>query len=123
MKKIAVAVAGLFWMSAFAQAGETLDAAAVKALITDKTVTGVRTSDGATLKNYFSPDGKVYRLEAGQVAEGTWKVNDDGTQCVDGIQGGCAKIISNGDGTYDRNQDKSGKTLLKWNSFVNGRDF
>jgi glyoxylase-like metal-dependent hydrolase (beta-lactamase superfamily II) len=58
-----------------------------------------------------------------QVAEGTWKVNDDGTQCVDGIAGGCARIVSNGDGTYDRNHASSGKTLLKWNSFVNGKDF
>lgn len=123
MNKIAVAFAGLLLASTLSHAGETLDAAAVKALITDKTVTGIRTKDGATLRNYFSPDGKVYRLEDGQVAEGTWQVNDDGTQCVEGIAGGCAKIVSNGDGTYDRNHAKSGKTLLKWNGFANGRNF
>lgn len=123
MKKTVLALAGLMLVSASSQAAETLDAGAVRALLTDKTVAGVRVSDGATLKNYFSPDGKVYRFENGQVAEGTWKVNDDGTQCVDGIAGGCARIVSNGDGTYDRNHASSGKTLLKWNSFVNGKDF
>lgn len=123
MKTTVLALAGLILVSASSQAAETLDAGAVRSLITDKTVTGVRVSDGVTLKNYFSPDGKVYRLENGQVAEGTWKVEDDGRQCVDGIAGGCARIVSNGDGTYDRNHAISGKTLLKWNGFANGKDF
>lgn len=123
MKKTLFLFSALMLSSSLVQAGETLDAAAVKALITDKTVTGTRTKDGATLKNYFAPDGKVYRFENGEVAEGSWQVKDNGLQCVEGIPGGCANIVNNGDGTYNRNHGRSGQTLLIWTSFANGRDF
>lgn len=120
MKKITFAFAGLVLFSAWAHAAETLDADAVKKLITGNTVHGQ--SNGNPVKNHFAPDGKVYRLWEGKIFEGTWRVNDDGTQCVAGIQGGCARIVRNDDGTYDR-VTTEGKVLLKWTSVVNGKDF
>jgi hypothetical protein len=119
MKKIICTFAGLMVFSSWASAGETLDADAVKKLVTGNTahVLGPR---GAS-KNYHSPDGKLIRLFDGAVYEGTWQVKDDGTHCVKGMPGGCGKISDNGDGTYTRNRDDG--EILKWPAIVNGKDF
>ncbi len=79
-----------------ADAAGTHDAEAVKKLITDKTVT-TQTPRGL-IKTYFSPDGKVYR----NTEEGTWYVKADGTHCIEGMIGGCEKVVPNGDGSYTR---------------------
>jgi len=121
MKTSTLAVAGFVFFCASAQAAETLDAEGVTKLITGNTVHGLA-PNGNTQKNYFSPDGKTYRQVGGKILEGTWRVNDDGAQCVDGMPGGCAKIVRNGDGTYDR-VTADGSVRLKWTAVVDGRDF
>ena len=109
------------FFSAFVHAAETLDAEAVKKLLTDHTVHGLA-PNGNTQKNYFSADGKTYRQVSGKILEGTWQVKDDGTQCVEGMPGGCAKIVRNDDGTYDR-IISGGGVRLKWTAVVKGKDF
>lgn len=121
MKKIAFAFAGVVLFSTWAHAAETLDAGAVRKLITGNTALGMA-PNGSTMKNYFSPDGNLIRQLGDKTVEGTWKVNDDGSQCVEGVPGGCATIVRNDDGTYDRVQP-NGTSRLKWTSFVNGKDF
>ena len=51
-------------------------------------------------------------------------MNDDGTQCVEGlpIPVVCAKIVRNDDGTYDR-VAADGSIPLKWTAIVKGKDF
>jgi len=122
MKRIAVAFAGFALVASLAHAGERLDADAVKALITDKSLTFTRASDGGINRNYFSPDGKIYRLSEGTFSEGTWNVTEDGKHCVEGVHGGCAFIESNGDGTYGRVHTKNGKLFGTWTNFTNGKD-
>lgn len=121
MKTIALAFAALAIFSTSVQAAETLDAEGVKKLLTGNTVHGLA-PNGKTQKNYFAPDGKTARQVGGKILEGTWHVNDDGTQCVEGMPGGCAKIIRNDDGTYDRVSSEGG-VRLKWTAVVNGKDF
>ena len=121
MKMSAFAFAGVVLFSSWAHAAETLDADAVKKLITGNTAHGLKT-DGSTMKNYFSPDGKLVRQDGGKILEGTWSVKDDGSQCVDGVPGGCARIVRNDDGSYDRVLP-NGKVPLKWTSFADGKDF
>ena len=121
MKTITFAFAGLALFSTGAYAAETMDADAVKKLISGNTVHGLA-PNGNPQKNYFSPDGKTYRQVGGKILEGTWRVNDDGSQCVEGMPGGCAKIVRNDDGTYDRVTTEGG-VRLKWSSVVNGKDF
>ncbi len=87
---------------------ETLDAEAVKKLITDKTVLA-QTLSGPS-KTYFSPDGKAYR----NTGEGTWYVRADGTHCIEGMIGGCVKVRRNGDGSYTRG-------TAEWKSIVDGK--
>lgn len=96
MKITTFSLAGFVLFSASVQAAETLDAEGVKKLITGNTVHGLA-PNGNTQKNYFSPDGKTYRQVGGKILEGTWRVNDDGTQCVEVMPGGCAKIVRNDD--------------------------
>ena len=121
MRMRTLAVAGFVLFPTWAHAAETLDGNAVRKLLTDNTVNGLR-PDGNTVKIHFATDGKVYRQEGGKIVEGTWNVSDDGKQCVAGIPGGCARIIRNDDGTHDR-ITADGKVLLKWVSFVKGKDF
>lgn len=121
MKTIAFVFAGFVLFSTGAYAAETLDADAVKKLISGNTAHGL-TPNGKTPKIYFSSDGKAFRKGDDGTFEGAWRVNDDGTQCTAGIPGGCAKIVRNHDGTYDR-VTTEGKALLKWTSIVNGKDF
>ena len=121
MKQGILALTALIVCCGSALAGEMLDAAAVVKLISGNTVHVLR-SDGTVLKNHFAPDGKVIRYENGQTSEGTWLVKDDGTHCVEGIAGGCARIMKNSDGSYDRVQPWS-KTAITWTAVVNGKDF
>ena len=121
MKTIAFAFAGFVLFSTGAYAAETMDADAVKKLISGNTAHGLA-PNGGTPKNYFSPDGKLYRQAGGKISEGTWRVNDDGTQCVEGLPGGCTKIVRNDDGTYDR-VAADGSVPLKWTAIVKGKDF
>lgn len=62
MKTIALAFSGFILFSTGVFAAEIMDADAVRKLLTGNTVHGLR-GNGETLKNYFSPDGKIYRLE------------------------------------------------------------
>jgi hypothetical protein len=121
MKTITFVFAGFVLFSTVAYAAETMNADAVKELISGNTVHGLA-PNGNTQKNYFSPDGKTYRQAGGKILEGTWRVNDDGTQCVEGMPGGCATIVRNDDGTYDRVTTEGG-VRLKWTSVVKGKDF
>lgn len=113
----------LMLATAMAHAGETLDAEAVKKLLTGKTALALSVGYSAELKNYFSPDGKLYRNLDGKITVGTWSVEEDGTHCVQNIPGGCGKIVSNGDGTYDRVNNKTGEVKARWFALVDGKDF
>lgn len=121
MKTMIFVFSGCVFFSSVACAAEKMDAAAVKELISGNTVHGLA-SNGNTQKNYFSPDGKTYRQVGGKILEGTWRVNDDGAQCVEGMPGGCAMIVRNDDGTHDRVTTEGG-VRLKWTSVVKGKDF
>jgi len=121
MKTITFACVGLCLFSTWAHAGETLDAAAVKKLLSGKTAHALGAS-GATPKNYFAPDGKLYRQMDNKLSEGTWRVEEDGTHCIGGLPGGCAKVVRNEDGTYDRVKE-NGETYARWLVIVDGKDF
>jgi hypothetical protein len=120
MKAHAFVFTSLCMISIGAHAVETLDADAVRKLISGNTAHSV--SPAGAFKNYFSPDGKAVRHTGSAVAEGSWTVSDDGTHCLEGLPGGCAKIVRNDDGTYDRLAG-GGKVLVKWTAVVKGRDF
>ena len=108
ISKAILVFASVMLVSEGAFAAETLDAESVKKLISNKTV-HAETPNGKLI-TYFSPDGKAIR----KGDEGTWTVKQDGTHCIDGMRGGCAKVSSNGDGTYTRGP-------VKWTSFVEGK--
>lgn len=121
MKTVTLVFASLMLFSAWAHAEDALDADAVKKLITGNTVDGLATN-GNTQQNYFAPDGTTIRKVGDKLIEGTWSVKNDGMQCVTGMPGGCAKIINNGDGTYDRIAP-NGQVLLRWVAVTKGKGF
>jgi hypothetical protein len=122
MKKVILTLTGFMLLSTWAHAAETLDADAVRKLISGNTVHGL-TADGRTPKIHFAADGTAIRKEEdGDTREGKWQVKDDGTQCVIGLPGGCAKVVRNDDGTHSRVLP-DGNVPLKWTMIVNGKDF
>lgn len=120
MKARTLVFASLGMVCSGAQAAETLDADAVRKLISGNTVHSV--SPAGAFKNYFAPDGKAVRHTGSAVAEGTWTVSDDGTHCLDGLPGGCAKIVRKDDGSYERIAG-GGRVLVAWKAIVKGKDF
>jgi len=121
MKTITFAFASLILFSTGAHAAEPLSADAVKKLLSGNTAHALSTT-GNTPKNYFAPDGKLYREMDGKLSEGTWSVSDDGTHCVHGLPGGCAKVVRNEDGTHDRIKE-NGEVYARWILIVKGKDF
>ena len=121
MKTVSIAFVSMCLASGFVHAADEMDADSVKSLIMGNTVHAVN-AQGVAQKNYFAPDGTTYRQVDGKTLEGTWHVKEDGSQCVEGMPGGCAKIVRNDDGTYDRIVG-GGKVRLKWSAVTQGRDF
>lgn len=116
-----LAFIGLLLVSCMSFAAETLDAAALKKLLTGNTVDALA-PNGNTFQVYFSGDGKLIRKDGDKLSEGTWRVEDDGKQCVEGTNGGCAVITKNEDGTYDRIGGKGG-AKARWISVTSGKGF
>ena len=122
MKTALFALTGILLAPTWVHAEETLDADAVRKLISGNTVHGL-TTDGKTPSIHFASDGTAIRKEDdGVTREGKWQVKEDGSQCVTGLPGGCAKIIRNDDGTFSRVLP-NGTVPLKWTTVVNGKDF
>lgn len=102
-------------------AEETLDAAAVKKLLSGNTVEGLSANSGNTFLTYFTADGKLVRKDGDKITEGVWRVEDDGKQCVEGVPGGCAMIVKNDDGSYDRKNKKG--VVARWLTITPGKGF
>ena len=70
-------------VSSGASAQQALDAKAAAAWYSGVTVEGT-TPDGSAFRAYHESSGKIKGLVAGQFSnDGTWKVSDDGSVCVD----------------------------------------
>jgi hypothetical protein len=124
-KSVIVFASGLAAMigSLTANAGEPLSAAALKALISGRTAHAEHLKRGFTFKAYFKENGEYIRYKDGSTNEGNWRIEDDGSHCVDwGYNERCATMEDNGDGTYTRVL-KNGKRIIRWNKLVDGRDF
>jgi len=103
-------------------AGSPMSADEVKKLIVGNTAHSTHTVRGKLMKNYFGPNGTLVRSVGGKVRKGSYNINGDGTQCVKmGKADNCAKIVDNGDGTYNRVY-LDGRVPLKWEKIVKGKD-
>lgn len=122
MKKfVMLAIAGLALCSASAYAADTLSAEEVRKLLAGHTAYAL-SATGNSPQNYFAPDGKLYRKMGDKLSEGGWEVKDDGTHCILGLPGGCAKVVRNADGTHDRVLE-NGEIYARWEKIVKGKDF
>jgi hypothetical protein len=110
----AVLASGL--VSLTATAADQLNAAQLKDMFNDKTVSAV-TADNKPQTTYFSPDGKIIqKTPTGEKKQGTWSVNDKGQQCItwSGAAEVCSTVVARGDGTYQRMVgDKATVTIQK----------
>jgi hypothetical protein len=110
----AVIASGL--VSLNAAAADQLNAAQLKDMFSDKTVSAV-TADNKPQTTYFSADGKiVQKTPTGEKKQGTWTVDSKGQQCItwSGSAEVCSTVVARGDGTYQRMVgDKAVVTIQK----------
>jgi len=115
------AAAFSFAVFAQSQAQNQLNASDVRKLIIGNTVEA-HTPFGNQFRAFFDPSGKWVQQQGGQINEGTWRINDDGSQCVTSASGlSCAFIQKNDDGTYTRIVD--GRPEIRWMKIFVGKAF
>ncbi len=89
-----------------AQAGGQLSVEEVRALLTDRTVHARHEKDRYNFRNYYAPDGSAKQLtDQGEKKSGTWRLDSDGTLCVQwegAAEATCGPLIALGDGRYKR---------------------
>jgi len=123
LKLVAGLVTGLVCCTA-AYAGKTLPAAEIQSLIAGKTADGENLVQNYKFKVYFDKNGDlVQKTESGEIKEGRWQIDAEGMHCVDfGAGDRCAAVEDIGNGTYAR-VTRSGKTVVKWRNFIDGKGF
>jgi len=60
----------------------TLDATAVEALFSGKSVESVIDKSGRVSLTYYNPNGELRQLQKGKKRSGTWEVRSDGRICL-----------------------------------------
>jgi hypothetical protein len=86
-------------------AADVMQADAVEALLINNTLHGTNLQkDNREFTNYFRDDGTATKLTwKGKKKQGTWRVADDGTHCVDWGDGErCNPVIDLGNGSYQK---------------------
>lgn len=93
----------------------------LKKMIVGCTVHNMCKVTGELSKTYFDPSGKYTRDQQGVITEGSYYIEDDGTQC-NVVKGKplCGQILKVGDGTYYRMSN--GKRVGIWVNILPGKD-
>jgi hypothetical protein len=102
----------------------TLDAAAVEALFSGKSVESVIDKSGRVSLTYYNPNGELRQLQKGEKRSGTWKVRSDGRICLqfEGQDRQCRIIVLDG-GTYRKyivKRDGNHEQILTYRLFRDG---
>lgn len=102
----------------------TLDAAAVTALFSGKTVESVLDKTGRVSLTYYSPTGELRQLQNGEIRSGRWEVREDGRICLDFPGDGrqCRIIVKEGESyrKYVVKKDGRHEPVVTYKSFRNG---
>jgi len=103
-------------------AGETLSVDKVKSLIIGNTIYANHLKKEFEFKVYFDVDGvTAYRKQDGDAVKTTYKFEGNKHCIYWKDKDRCANILDNGDGTYNR-VNPNGKSFVKWNKVVKGKD-
>ena len=123
-KLVATPLTMVFLMAASSVfAGEKLDDAKIKALITGKTVHGENTKRNTKFMIYFDKDGKTAIRKGPKKTRTAQYSIKNNMQCFQRKKKErCASIQDNGDGTYSRINNK-GKSIVKWTKVEDGKKF
>ena len=103
-------------------AGEALSVDKVKSLIIGNTVYASHLKKDFEFKVYFDVDGvTAYRNQDGDTVKTTYKFEGNRHCLYWKDKDRCANILDNGDGTYNR-LNPNGKSFVKWNKVVKGKE-
>lgn len=103
-----------------AYAENVLSADEAKALFANKTFDGYQEIKEKEFMVYSAADGThTVHFSSGKVKVGTWSINDEGKHCVELSKLRCTKVISVGDGTYQKIKD-NGKHTHTLSNFRDG---
>ena len=108
-----------FVLSGEARSQQVLSAAELEAVMVGNTVRFHNLVTSWRAMVYFDSDGTALVGDEHILLSGTWRINADGTHCVAvGGRQSCARVQSNGDGTYAIG---SGKPAMTWLEVIKGR--
>jgi len=103
-----------------AHAEAFLTADEVRALVVGHTMTAHNLFMDVGFRVYFDPDGETaYRRHGGEVTKTRYFFEGDMHCIVWRGEDRCARILDNGDGTYQR-VDRNGARIIKWTKVVDG---
>jgi len=109
-----------FLLCGEARAQTLLSAAELEKLMIGNTIRFHHLVTGWRGLTYFDSDGSALVGDAHIVFAGTWRIDSDGTHCVAlGERPNCARVQSNGDGTYS--PIASGKPVMTWDAVSKGK--
>jgi len=102
----------------------TLDATAVEALFSGKTVESVLDKSGRVSLTYYNPNGELRQLQNGEKRSGAWNVRSDGRICLqfEGATRKCRIIVLDG-GIYRKyivKRDGNHEQILTYRLFRDG---
>lgn len=107
----------LLSVSASVLAGEPLSGDQIKNIVSGNTVALYSQARNLNYTIHYAVDGSAAsRNESnGRVVKGTWRITDSGEWCNQwtGSEERCGQIIDNGDGTYNRLENGSLRSVWK----------
>jgi hypothetical protein len=116
MRKIASTLF-VMTLSTSALAATQLGGDQLKQLVAGNTVSLHSIAKSADYKNHYAADGTAYSLQEsnGKKNKGAWRISDTGEWCVlwTGASERCGQVFDNGDGTYNRMEDGSLRSVWK----------
>lgn len=105
-----------------ASAEELLGKEKLGELIAGNTVHTEDLQSGRSFLAFHHPGGEwILQREDGSTVHGTWRISNDGAQCVVIDAETCGRIRKNADGTYTRVVD--GTPRNRWSKVTGGKAF
>ncbi len=97
---------------------QRLDAAALRAVFTNRTVESYNRNNGLTSFTYYHPDGRVLQQRFWSYRTGSWRVTDDGRICLTFTRERCRHVERVGN-TYYKVVPRKGRSI-RYRQFLTG---
>jgi hypothetical protein len=119
-RNLMVGAALMMFAGAPALAGGPLSGEQIKQLAIGNTIAIYSVAKNRNSKTHYAPEGVAtsYNEDTGKTYKGTWRITDSGEWCnywptEKNATEHCGQVIDNGDGTYNRLEEGSLRSVWK----------